>query len=176
MTHAMPPILETNRLILRAPSAVDLDGYIAFYTSARSSMAGGPVDKRAAWNILASDYGHWAMRGFGRFAVVEKSSNRSVGLIGNYQPLGWPEKEIGWVLFTDAYENHGFAYEATRAVLDHTWSHLKWSTAVSYIDPNNHKSIKLAQRLCATLDRDAQIPKPNVPTLVYRHHRTGDAQ
>jgi len=43
-------------------------------------------------------------------------------------------------------------------------------TAVSYIDRDNKRSIKLAERLGAVLDPKAKTPNDD-PCLVYRHLR-----
>lgn len=56
--------------------------------------------------------------------------------------------------------------ERTHAYHDHGWS-----TLVSYIDPENARSIALAKRLGCTLDAKARLP--DLPdwegTLIYRH-------
>ncbi|MCH2169093.1 MAG: GNAT family N-acetyltransferase, partial [Oceanicola sp.] len=41
-------------------------------------------------------------------------------------------------------------------------------TLVSYVDPRNERSSRLAERLGATLD--AEAPRPDPLDLVYRHY------
>lgn len=165
------PALETKRLILRGPKARDADQFIAFYGSERSHMAGGPRDPREAWTNLAADFGHWAIRGFGMFTVTYKNSDTALGVVGHYYPHTRPEQEIGWVLFDPDLEGRGIAHEAARACVDYAWNTLRWKTAVSYIDPRNTRSIKLAERLGATLDADAPTPAHVERCSVYRHPR-----
>lgn len=165
------PTLETERLILRGPKPRDAEQFIAFYGSERSHMAGGPRDPREAWTNLAADFGHWAIRGFGMFTVTHKTDDTALGVVGHYYPHTRPEQEIGWVLFDPQLEGRGIAYEAARACVDYAWHSLSWKTAVSYIDPQNARSIQLAERLGATLDKAATQPNPDVETLVYRHPR-----
>jgi RimJ/RimL family protein N-acetyltransferase len=50
-----------------------------------------------------------------------------------------------------------------------------WQEVVSYIAPENHRSIALAERLGAALDKNAPQPKPEKPCLVYRHPKPGVA-
>jgi len=165
------PTLETERLILRGPQVEDAQAFIDFYGSERSHMAGGPRDPREAWTNLAADFGHWVMRGFGMFSVALKGNEQTIGIVGHYYPHTRPEREIGWVLFDPSLEGKGLAFEAAKACIAHAFGPLGWDTAVSYIDARNTRSIRLAERLGATLDPDAQKPASANPTLVYRHPR-----
>ena len=163
--------LATERLVLRQPKPEDAPAYIAFFGSHRAAHAGGTKTPTEAWNILASDFGHWRMRGFGRFVATRKGSNDAIGLFGPYFPHGRPEREVGWVLFDAADEGKGLAEEAARACVTHAYGALGWDNVVSYIAPENAASIRLAERLGARLDADAPQPKPGQQTLVYRHPR-----
>lgn len=159
-------ILETDRLMLRKPRATDWPEVCAFYMSERSAMAGGSIDEGKAWRQFAAIVGHWDLRGFGLFAVTEKPGDDIIGLVGQWYPGDWPERELGWVIF-DGSEGKSLAFEAATAARKHAYATLGWTTAVSYIDPGNTRSIALAERLGATLDPAAKLPKPD--TLVFRH-------
>lgn len=163
------PRLETDRLILRRPEPSDAQAFMAFYATERSQFTGGPMTPRQAWNFFGTEIGHWAIRGFGMFIVTRKGSDAPLGIVGHWYPHGWPEKEVGWVLFDAASEGQGIASEAARACIKHAWDVLNWSTIVSYIAKGNTASIALAERLGAVLDKDAPQPKPETPGLVYRH-------
>ncbi|MEM7613861.1 MAG: GNAT family N-acetyltransferase [Pseudomonadota bacterium] len=164
--------LETPRLILRRPDARDAEGYIGFLGDPRSSMAGGVLERPLAWRAYAAILGHWELCGFGLFATTLRDTGETIGLIGNYGPDGWPEREIGWVLFTDRFEGTGLAYEAAVAAHRHTFQTMGWDTAVSYIAHGNDRSVALAKRLGATEDPEAETPGGK-PCHVYRH--TADA-
>lgn len=167
------PVLTTQRLTLRAPSAQDADVFVAFYGTDRSKHAGGPMAPRQAWNFFCTEIGHWAMLGFGMFSVTRKGEDRAIGLVGHWCPVDWPEKEIGWVILDPAAEGQGIAHEAALACVDHAFGPLGWTTAVSYIDPRNDRSVALAERLGAAVDETAQPPvrrdPANPAALVYRH-------
>ncbi|MEP0990895.1 MAG: GNAT family N-acetyltransferase [Tateyamaria sp.] len=163
------PILTTDRLILRKPNAQDADAALAFFQSDRSRYVGGPHSLGAAWRSFAGEIGHWDIRGYGMWTVTLKDTGRAIGLVGPWHPADWPEFEIGWLLFDDADQGHGFAAEAARAALDYAFVALNQPTVVSYIAPANSASIALAERLGATLDKDAAQPHPDKPCLVYRH-------
>ena len=167
------PVLETDRLTLRAPAPQDADGFVAFYGTERSKFTGGPLHPRMAWNFFCTEIGHWAIHGFGMFSVTLRGEDSAIGLVGHWYPPGWPEKEVGWLMTDPAAEGHGYAQEAARASIDHAYGTLGWDTVVSYIDPENQRSIALAERLGATLDTEATPPlrmNPDAPAaLVYRH-------
>lgn len=159
------PVIETDRLILRAPAERDAEGYVAFWASERSRHLGGPKDRPRAWEAFAMEFGHWHLRGFGSWAVTLKGDDTCLGFIGGWYPDGWPDREIDWMLW-DGAEGRGIAFEAIRAVREHAYRTLGWSGAVSYIEPGNDRSIRLAGRLgCTRVDE----PTPYPGGLVYRH-------
>ena len=166
-------VLTTERLTLRPPAPQDAEAFVAYFGTDRSKYTGGPMKPRMAWNFFCTEIGHWAIHGFGMFSVTLKGEDRAIGLVGHWYPLGWPEREVGWLLFEG--EGNGFAAEAARATVDHAFDVLGWDTAVSYIDPENVRSIRLAERLGAVLDPDATPPTPifrdpdGPSALVYRH-------
>jgi len=73
------------------------------------------------------------------------------------------------MMFDPSTEGRGIAYEAAKAAIAHAFDGLNWRTAVSYIHPENQRSIALAKKLGAILDHHAKVPDPANPCLVYRH-------
>lgn len=170
------PVLETDRLILRGFKPSDADAFIAFYQTDRAKHVGGPMTARQAWNFFGTEIGHWAIHGFGMFIITRKNSDVPLGFAGHWFPHGWPEREIGWILFDVASEGQGIAREAAEACLDHAWRVLRWDTIVSYIDAPNAASIALAERLGAVRDTTAPVPNADKDVLVYRHPRPEGAR
>ncbi|MEM7641458.1 MAG: GNAT family N-acetyltransferase [Pseudomonadota bacterium] len=159
-------ILTTERLTLRPLASRDEAPVTAFYMAERSAMAGGHLPLRGAWRAFAAMLGHWQARGFGLWAVTRTGDDTAIGMVGPYFPGGWPEPEIGWTLF-DGAEGHGYATEAAKAALADARTRLGWTQIVHYIDPGNARSIRLAERLGATLDPAAARPEGS-SALVYR--------
>lgn len=76
------------------------------------------------------------------------------------------QAEIAWIIWPDV-AGRGYALEATHRVRQYFYDTLHWQTAVSYIDPKNLDSIRLAERLGATKDTGAATIDGN--DAVYRH-------
>lgn len=166
------PVLHTERLTLRAPIAADWPTYRDFALSDRARFVRPPdVDEERAWRMFASMIGHWVLRGWGSFVFTPKGDDRPLGMVGPWFPQGWPEREILWMVWDMSCEGKGLVSEAVDATLDHAFGALGWDTAVSYIDPANTRSIRLAERLGARPDPGAPTSRlAESPVLhVYRH-------
>lgn len=166
------PVLQTERLTLRAPKAADWPVWRDFATGPRAQYIGGPfTGPGAAWRGFGHVIGHWVLRGFGMFVITRKGYDAPLGAVGPWYPDGWPEREIGWTLWRPEAEGQGLALEAATAARDFAFGTLGWDTAVSYIDLGNVRSIALAERLGARPDPDAAQPDfgPDHPVLIYRH-------
>lgn len=166
---APTPLLHTARLTLRAPQSSDWPAWRDFAASDRARFVGGPIDEAKAWRAFGHVIGMWVLRGYGSFVFTRTGSNDPMGMCGPWHPADWPEAELGWTVWDPQAEGQGFAFEAVQAARTHAFTTLGWSTAVSYIDPDNNRSIALALRLGAIMDPTAATPSFDHPTLVYRH-------
>ena len=166
MTGTVIPTLETTRLVLRGPEPEDYPDFKATFTSYRARFMGGPLNAYEAWMLYAAEIGHWQIRGYGMWMIHDKSSSETLGMAGGWKPAKWPEAEIAWVIWPEK-AGKGYALEATHCVRDYLYNEKGWETAVSYIDPKNLDSIRLAERLGAVKDHDAATIDGN--DAVYRH-------
>jgi RimJ/RimL family protein N-acetyltransferase len=168
---AAVPVLRTARLVLRAFAERDLDAYAAMCADPevmRHIGAGGPVDRALAWRQMAMFVGEWTLHGYGMWAIEAREDGRLLGRAGFLHPPGWPEAELGWLLARDAW-GRGYAAEAVRAARDHGRERLGLPAPISLIRPDNARSIALAVRLGATLERRTVLLGGEA--LVYRHAR-----
>jgi RimJ/RimL family protein N-acetyltransferase len=161
------PLIETERLVLRAPRLEDFEPYAEFFASARSIYEDGPLGRAQAWKEFASGTGQWSLRGYGAWSVEDRASGAYVGEAGLFHHAHYPEAEIGWMLLERA-EGKGFAYEAAIAVCGFAYGRLGLKTLVSYIAHDNARSIRLAERLGAIRDDTAPLPEGE-RCLCYRH-------
>lgn len=148
MTSIDIPKVETERLVLRGYRETDVDALeelaadpiIAPFVG----YAGAPL-REACWRSIALWIGHWALRGFGMWAVEERESGAFIGRIGLWEPDGWPGTEVGWML-GPAWWGRGYATEAARASIGWGFGNLEVDELVSLIHPTNHASQAVATR------------------------------
>jgi RimJ/RimL family protein N-acetyltransferase len=113
----IPTLLETSRLVLRQFDERDWDDLHRMFEDeecVRYTIK-TPLTHWQTWRTLAGYVGHWSMRGYGPYAVVEKSSGKMMGPVGLWYPGDWPEPEIKWSLSREFW-GKGYATEAALAV------------------------------------------------------------
>ena len=125
------------------------------------------MPRAKAWRHMAAVVGHWTLRGFGQWCVETKGTGEVIGCVGLWQPEGWPELEVGYWLI-DAAHGKGFATEAASRARDFAYDHLKANTLVSYIDPANEPSKKVAERMGAWHEDTIELLDLG-PHCVFRH-------
>ena len=109
--------IETERLLLRMFRDEDLDDYAVVCADddvMRYLGDGRALERWEAWRQMAMIIGHWQLRGYGPWAVEERSTGKVIGRIGFFNPEGWPGFELGWVL-GKAYWGRGYATEGASA-------------------------------------------------------------
>jgi RimJ/RimL family protein N-acetyltransferase len=163
--------LETERLVLRIPEPEDRDGY--------AEMWGDPeVVRFLGGTTVAPDevpagidrmLGQWERHGVGLFSVVRKDDDRLVGRVGyllwdterwvhamREELEGDLELEIGWTLIR-AFWNQGYATEAAIACRDHAFDELGRERVISLIAPENVASIRVAEKIGESYERDVEL-------------------
>ena len=166
------PVLETPRLILRAPTQADFPEFAKLMMSDRAKYMGGPFNEWGAWGMLCHDMVGWSLFGHGGLMIDRREDGICVGQVSiNYGPL-FPERELGWMLY-DGFEGMGYATEAADAYRNWAFATLKLDTLVSYMDPANGASAAVAERLRGQLDPTA--PRQDAEDLVYRYWPPGRA-
>ncbi len=141
--------VETERLRLRVPSEVDLPDLVAWHADAQTQAGLGLAHAPPAWELwrsLAMMVGHWQLRGYGMWTMVEKATGRAVGRGGLFFPEGWPGLEVGWLVAPQA-RGKGYAQEMGKKALELGFELLGADRLVSVIAPTNAPSIAVAQAL-----------------------------
>lgn len=145
------PAVETPRLRLRAPVLEDFGPWAEICLGASGAFLGGPFSRDDAFVNFMASVGTWPLRGFGPWAVDHRADGETVGFVVlGFEP-GDREPELGF-LFRPMAEGRGLAFEAACVVRDHARDVMRLPSLVSYVDPRNHRSQRLATRLGAVRD------------------------
>lgn len=163
--------IETARLTLRPFAPDDLDAVASLMADPEVMRWLGGTMKRAeaaAW--IDKHVAHHERHGFGRLAVLERDTGELVGRCGVacWTIEGRPEVELGWTVRRDRW-GRGYATEAAEAARDHAFGELGLSRLVSMIIPENVASIRVAEKIGATYERD--VDWDGVPQRLYALER-----
>ncbi len=165
--RAHVPALEGPRLRLRAPRLGDFDAYARLLAEDTGHM-GGPFAPDAAWADFCNYIAGWMLQGTGLWAIDHRDGHL-VGFITLGLEWDDEEPELGWMLLPE-HRGQGYAQEA--AGLAARWGCNRLPGLVSYIAPGNTASQRLAARLGARRDADAEARiatwEPD-PVQVWRH-------
>jgi RimJ/RimL family protein N-acetyltransferase len=137
--------------VLRPWSESDWEPYAAICADAevmRYLGTGATLSRDDTWRAIAGMIGHWALRGYGMWALESKASGALVGRAGFIDPPGWPGFELGWTLAREHW-GHGYATEAARAALACAFETLGRDRVIHLIRPGNAASIRVAGRIGA---------------------------
>ena len=143
---------ETERLICRPWTMDDVESAFAIYGDAEVmefiSKTGPEPDLETQREKLATILERYKTypEGHGFWAMEEKGTGRIVGSVMVKQLPGHEHIEVGWHLGRFAWGN-GFATEAGRAAIQHTFDKLGLDYIVAVVDPRNHRSQAVARRL-----------------------------
>ena len=163
------PALETERLRLRAHRADDLDACAEMWADPAvvRYTIGTPSTRQKTWMRLLAYRGHWALLGYGYWAVEEKLTGRYIGELGfaDFRRDGLPAieglPELGWALLPRA-QGRGYATEALRAAV--AWGDRRFGAqrTACLIHRDNLPSFRVAGKLgytiFATASDDGALP------------------
>ena len=155
------PAIETARLILRPWRSSDVAANTAMLSDPDTARFITPDGKAITseingWRNAAVISGHWALYGFGMFAVEEKSSGRYIGRVGPWCPPGYPGFEVGWGIAREC-RGRGYAVEAARASIDWVFATFEIAEIIHCIEAVNAPSQAVARRLGARRDGEVDL-------------------
>ena len=162
-------ILETERLILRRMLPEDLDHLFALYSDQETRqyfpegrLTYAETKEELEWFLN----GHPEHPELGLWATIHKATNQFIGRCGL---LPWTidqreEVEVAYLL-DKAYWRQGLGTEAAQAIAQYGFEQLHLSRLICLIDRENQASMKVAQNIGMTFEKECQDEKG--PFLLY---------
>jgi RimJ/RimL family protein N-acetyltransferase len=163
-------VLETERLILRAPVMEDFPAFAEIEMSDRAVFMGGPLSREDTWFDFTQCLASWMLNGYGLWTVTTKDETLQgfVAVCRGYEDL---EPELGY-FFLASGTGKGFASEAVKAARDWAIETLNVGSLVSYIDGKNAASMRVAEKVGGRRDTVAEQVFSDTDyegDVVYRH-------
>ena len=180
------PVLETERLILRALSMDDLDALAAIYADPvvrrffpEGTLTHEETREELEWIIDV----YYARYGFGLWATMLKETGTFIGRCGllpwkivreSESPTrlegadefpdedGGIEVEVAYLL-AKSHWGKGLGTEAARAIVDHAFEDLHLSRLICLFEPENVASRKVAENVGFTYENDVMLDGELLP-------------
>lgn len=151
-------ILETQRLLFRPLTLNDLDDLYTLYNNPnvkkyvyQASMTYEETKEELEWMNTVYN----SQPGFGLWGTIYKETDEFIGRCGLLQ---WTidnqlEVELTYML-AEKYWGQGLATEATQAIMQYGFEELKLPRMICCIDAENLASIKVAEKLGMTFEKE----------------------
>ena len=166
-------ILETKRLIFRQLTLADLDSLYTLYNNPKvkkhvydEDMSYEATKEKLEWliHVYASE------PGFGLWGTIFKDTEEFIGRCGLLQ---WtiderPEVELTYML-AEKYWRQGLATEATQVLMQYGFEELKLPRMIACIDVENVASIKVAEKLGMTFEKEVDTGEG--PELLFSKNK-----
>jgi RimJ/RimL family protein N-acetyltransferase len=154
MSYLIPEHLETERLSLRMFKETDWQDLYEYFSDPECTRytTRRPLNEHESRQKLTGLIEHWDVKGYGSYAMQEKSLGTVIGVVGLDYPSDWPEPEIQWGL-ARKYWGLGYASESVRVIKHMTKQFLPDLPLISLIHPENIHSINLAKAVGAVFEK-----------------------
>lgn len=166
------PIIETERLILRALTHDDFEAHAAMWANpvVNRFIGGVPQTREQSWIRLLRHMGMWQAMGFGFWAVTDGATGRLLGEAGfhdlkrDVMPSLEGTMETGWGFVPDMH-GRGIATETVSAILAWGDKNRPGMRKTCLINPENVASIRVAEK--HGFHAFAQSSYHGAPTILF---------
>jgi RimJ/RimL family protein N-acetyltransferase len=141
--------IETERLRLVPLGAPFLDEVLRMHHEpavARWLFLETPPTREQQAERLAQNEALWAARGYGLFAVLDKTTQAFAGRVGALVTPETGRVEMAWTM-TPVVHGRGYATEAALAAIAFTWANSDLDTLDCYLRPDNTASRRVAEKV-----------------------------
>jgi [ribosomal protein S5]-alanine N-acetyltransferase len=152
-------ILETERLYLRELKPEDQDGLHAIFSDEETMrFYPAPFTREQTGQWIQKNQERYRKDGFGLWGVCLKETDELIGDCGLVRQTvdGRTEIEIGYHIHKK-YWSRGFATEAAKACKAYGFHQLHFNKLICLIDPKNIPSIRVAEKIGFTKEKEVFI-------------------
>ena len=149
--------IHTSRLWLRQFTMDDLDELALIFGDPlvlKYLKPGRAATREESEQVLQSMIAHWQRHGYGRWAVVEQSTNKLIGYGGLRCFEGTPELVY---LLARSYWNCGLATEIARGCLDYGFMQRKFERIIALARPGNLASRRVMEKAGLSYEQAANL-------------------
>ena len=170
-------MIETERLLLRMPSLEDALALLEAFADPEAMRYigdGSTTDLVGSEEAVRRWLDRWDAWKIGMFVVERLEDSQVLGRAGflRWDPETWEiggsETELGWGL-SRAHWGRGYATEAALALRDWALGVRGLTRLISLIQPENLRSIRVAEKLGERYERDVEVR--GKPTRLYSLER-----
>jgi len=141
-------VIETERFLLREFTVLDAQSFYELNSNPNVLCFTGdePFNSLEDAKKFLQNYSSYNNTGYGRWAVIQKSTYRFVGWCGlKYHPVqGYTD--LGFRFF-ERYWNQGIATETGKAVVEYAFKILMLQKLVARVEAENKPSIVVLQKI-----------------------------
>lgn len=166
-----PALFETARLSCRRWRRDDLDALFAVYAdplAMRFVGDGQPITREQCHEWLDVTERNYAQRGYGMFALEDRTSGTVVGFCGLVHPGGQEEPEVKYA-FRRSVWGRGLASEMVPALLAHGNQTHGLTRIIATVAPGNEPSQRVLLKAGAVRQPD-RVNGDGSTTWVYEWH------
>lgn len=158
----MKEILKTERLLLRELTPDDAENFYKLNLNPNvikhtGNSAFKDIDEAKEF---LENYQDYKLNSFGRWAVIEISTNEFLGWCGLKYDQHLDEIDIGFRFFEEHW-NKGFATESAKACIDYGFENLNIKTIVGRAMSENLASIKVLEKIGLSFDKEFDFDEKN---------------
>jgi RimJ/RimL family protein N-acetyltransferase len=166
--------METERLILRRFTLDDAEAWLPLISLPEIIRYTGDTPatsiEQARESLRTRPLRDYEAHGYGRLAVIEKSSGRLVGFSGLKFVSDLDDVDIGYRFLPDCW-GKGYATESARPLMDHGWRELGLKRVVGTVHPDNPASGRVLEKLGLRFERVLEPDEAGDSVLLYAIER-----
>lgn len=162
--------LESERLILRPLVSSDADELFRIQSKGDTMhfLGGASVSAMEIRKLIERDSAQQKPVGLGMHAVILRSSGKLIGRCGLFSAVvdANSEMEISYLIDADLTDR-GLATESASILVEHLRDHLEVNRIIALISPLNVASIRVAEKLGFTYERERSEAGEFGKTSIY---------